>query len=184
VLLLPIVTFLRGVNVGGHRTFRPGILANQLRHYGVANIGAAGTFVIGKPVSQTRLRSELFKRLPFETHVMMCTGRELAAAALQNPFDGTPIRDIVRFVAVLAKRPRVLPSVPIHIPGDGKWLVRILSCRGRFVFGCYRREMKTIGHLSSSDTLFGVPATIRNWNTIKQVLNVLEQAPRDVSANR
>ncbi|HLW82994.1 MAG TPA: DUF1697 domain-containing protein [Candidatus Acidoferrales bacterium] len=182
---MPIVTFLRGVNVGGHRTFRPSILANQLRRYGIVNIGAAGTFVIGKPVGQTRLRSELCKRLPFETHIMMCTARELVAAALQNPFDGTPIRvDIVRFVAVLAKRPRVLPAVPIHIPSDGKWLVRILSCRGRFVFGCYRREMKAISHLGSIDTLFGAPATIRNWNTIKQVLNILEQTPRDVSANK
>ena len=42
------VVLLRGVNVGGHRTFRPARLAEQLRHLGAVNIGAAGTFVIRK----------------------------------------------------------------------------------------------------------------------------------------
>src|SRR5919198_2504110 len=99
---MALVTFLRGVNVGGHRTFRPSLLANQLKDYGVVNIGAAGTFVVCKPVSQTRLRSELLRRLPFEGEGMMCTGQEVIAAASNNPFDREPSRsDIVRFVSVL-----------------------------------------------------------------------------------
>jgi len=67
---MALVIFLRGVNVGGHRTFRPSVLANQLKDYGVINIGAAGTFVVSKPISQTRLRSELARLLPFETKVI------------------------------------------------------------------------------------------------------------------
>jgi uncharacterized protein (DUF1697 family) len=174
---MALVTFLRGVNVGGHRTFRPSLLANQLKDYGVVNIGAAGTFVVCKPVSQTRLRSELLRRLPFEAEVMMCTGQELIAAASNNPFDREPSRsDIVRFVSVLAKRPQVLPSMPIRIPGNGKWLLRILSTHDRFLFGFYRREMKAISCLSAIDKLFGVPATTRNWNTISAILKVLEKA--------
>jgi uncharacterized protein (DUF1697 family) len=173
---MALVTFLRGVNVGGHKTFRPSILANQLKEYGVVNIGAAGTFVVCKPVSQTRLRSELLRRLPFEAEVMMCTGRELIAAASENPFDcERPRSDIVRFVSVLAKPPRALPSIPIRIPGEGKWLLRILSTHDRFLFGLYRREMKAIGYLSAIDKLFGVPATTRNWNTISAILKVLEK---------
>ena len=173
---MALVTFLRGVNVGGHRTFRPSILAHQLKDYGVVNIGAAGTFVVHKPVSQTRLRSELLRRLPFETEVMICTGHELIAAASDNPFDGELTRsDVVRFVSVLAKRPQVLPSIPIRLPADGKWLLRILSTHDRFVFGLYRREMKAISTLGRIDKLFGVPLTTRNWNTINAILNVLEE---------
>ncbi|MBY0496071.1 MAG: DUF1697 domain-containing protein [Cyanobacteria bacterium] len=41
---MALVVFLRGVNVGGHRTFRPAALAKQLEHLGAINIGAAGTF--------------------------------------------------------------------------------------------------------------------------------------------
>ena len=32
---------LRGVNVGGHRAFRPAMLAAQLKHLGAVNIGTA-----------------------------------------------------------------------------------------------------------------------------------------------
>ena len=46
---MALVVFLRGVNVGGHRTFRPTTLTKQLKHLDAVNIGAAGTFVIGDP---------------------------------------------------------------------------------------------------------------------------------------
>ncbi len=67
---MALVVFLRGVNVGGHRTFRPSMLAEQLKDYDVVNVGAAGTFVIRKPISQAQLRAELLRRLPFETEVI------------------------------------------------------------------------------------------------------------------
>ena len=171
---MALVTFIRGVNVGGHKTFRPSLLANQLQQYGIINIGAAGTFVVSKPVSATRLRSELLRRLPFEAEVMICRGQELIAAAADSPFDGNPpASDLVRFVSVLAKAPRVLPSIPLCIPEDGRWLLRILSVRDRFLFGIYRREMKAIGCLGRLDKLFGAPATTRNWNTIAAILKLL-----------
>lgn len=173
---MALVTFLRGVNVGGHRTFRPSILANQLKAFGVVNIGAAGTFVVCRPVSQARFRSELLRRLPFEPEVMICAHQELIAAVADHPFGGeSPRTDIVRFVSVLAKPPQVLPSIPLRIPEQGKWLLRILSRRDRFLFGVYRREMKAISCLGTIDKLFGVPATTRNWNTIRAILKVLEK---------
>jgi uncharacterized protein (DUF1697 family) len=114
---MALVVFLRGVNVGGHRTFRPSILAQQLKHYDAINVGAAGTFVIRKPAHQAELRSELQSRLPFETEVVICTGQDLITAASGDPFANTPIHaDVVRFVSVLAKRPRVLPSLPLSLP--------------------------------------------------------------------
>jgi uncharacterized protein (DUF1697 family) len=171
---MALVVFLRGVNVGGHKTFRPTLLAEQLKHYDVVNIGAAGTFVIRKPTSQANLRAELRRRLPFETEVMICTGRDLISLASSDPFADEPIRpDIVRFVSVFAKRPRLLPSTPISLPADGKWLLRILATEDRFLFGLYRRQMKAIGYLGTIDRLFGAPATTRNWNTITAIIKVL-----------
>lgn len=172
---MALVAFLRGMNVGGHRRFRPSVLANQLKDYGLVNIGAAGTFVVCGAVSQKRLRSELLRRLPFEAEVMMCTDQELIAAASNNPFDDEPpLSDIVRFVSILGKRAPLSPSIPVCIPAQGKWQVNILSRHDRFLFGLYRREMKTIGCLSKIDDLFGVPATTRNWNVIRAILKVLE----------
>jgi ABC-type phosphate transport system auxiliary subunit len=53
-----VVVLLIGVNVGGHRTFRPSVLAEQLQHLAAVNIGAAGTFVIRRSVPRAQLRVE------------------------------------------------------------------------------------------------------------------------------
>jgi len=147
-----------------------------MKEYGVVNIGAAGTFVICKPVSKVQFRSQLLRRLPFVADVMMCTGQELVEAVSDHPFDGEPSRsDMVRFVSVLAKAPQIVPSIPTRIPENGKWLLRILAVHDRFLFGVYRREMKAIRYLGAIDKVFGVRATTRDWNTSTAILKVLEK---------
>jgi uncharacterized protein (DUF1697 family) len=169
-----LVVLLRGVNVGGHRTFRPTSLAEQLKHLDAVNIGAAGTFVIRRPVTRTELRAELAHRLPFAAEIMICQGREIVRMMSQDHFTDQPVRpDIVRFVSVLSKRPRSAPSTPMCFPSSGKWLLKILARDSRFVFGVYRRHMKAIGYLGTLDRLFGVPVTTRNWNTITAIARVL-----------
>jgi uncharacterized protein (DUF1697 family) len=171
---MPIIVFLRGVNVGGHRAFRPSLLAKQLEEYGVVNIGAAGTLVVRRPVTQARLRSEILRCLPFETEVITCTSRELIAAVGGDPFAGVPAHaEIVRFVSVLAKRPQASPPVPLGLPESGNWFLKVLSVRGRFVFGVYRRKMQAIRYLGALDRVFGAAATTRNWNTISAILKAL-----------
>jgi uncharacterized protein (DUF1697 family) len=175
---MALVVFLRGVNVGGSRTFRPSILAQELKLYDAVNIGAAGTFVIRKPISQAKLRAELAARLPFETHVMICTSDDLITIASAEPFRNEPIRpDVVRFVSILPKRPRVLPSLPLTLPADGPWLLKILATQTRFIFGMYRRHMKAIGYLGKLDALFGAPVTTRNWNTFTAIMKALKSDP-------
>jgi uncharacterized protein (DUF1697 family) len=169
-----LVVLLRGVNVGGHRTFRPTTLVEQLKHLDAVNIGAAGSFVIRRPVTQTQLRAEFARRLPFDTEIMICPGREIVGLMSQNHFADQPVRpDIVRFVSVLSQRPRSAPSTPMSFPSSGKWLLKILARDNRFVFGVYRRHMKAISYLAAFDRLFGVSVTTRNWNTITAIARVL-----------
>jgi uncharacterized protein (DUF1697 family) len=171
-----LVVLLRGVNVGGHRTFRPSGLARQLKHLGAVNIGAAGTFVIRKPITRTQLRAELVRRLPFDTQIIICEGREIATLASGDHFADEPSgSDIVRFVTVLSQRPRSTPTTPIVFPATGPWLVKIITRENRFVLGLYRRHMKVIGYLGTLDRLFGVPATTRNWNTITAIAKALSR---------
>ena len=87
---MALVAFLRGVNVGGHRTFRPSALARELEDLDVVSIGAAGTFVVRAPVKQRRLRAELESRLPFETEIMICRGSEILRLVGLEPFAGEP----------------------------------------------------------------------------------------------
>ena len=176
---MALVVFLRGVNVGGHRTFRPSVLARELSHYDVVNVGAAGTFVVRKPGSRAKFRAELRRRLPFEAHVVLCDGHDLLRAANESPFGTAPSRpDLVRFVSVLSKAGRIRPSVPMTVPPGGEWFVRVVAWKNRFVFGEYRRHMKTIGYLGQIDKLFGVPATTRSWTTIVAIARILK-GPRE-----
>lgn len=171
---MALVVFLRGVNVGGHRTFRPKLLTEALRHFDVVNVGAAGTFVVRKRCSRTALLAELRRNLPFETDVMVCDGRDILRLETEDPFGGAPLRPgVTRFVSVLAK-PRSTAFEPIALPAERGWLVRVVAARQRFVFGMYRRHMKTIGYLGKLDKLHGGPVTTRNWNTIMAIVRILK----------
>jgi uncharacterized protein (DUF1697 family) len=172
-----IVVFLRGVNVGGHRRFRPSLVAKKLQRYGVVNVGATGLFVVRNPGSTQRFRSELLRYLPFDTHVVACDARELLA--LENSVslfdDAGETEDLVRFVSVLAGPVRGrLREMPFGIPTNDEWYVRVLGRKKAFVFGVYRRHMRTISYLGQIDRALGVPVTTRNWNTIVAILKILK----------
>jgi uncharacterized protein (DUF1697 family) len=152
------------------------MLARQLSAYDVVNIGAAGTFVVRKPGSRAKFKAALARSLPFETEVVLCDGEDIIRLETENPFDGAASRpDVVRFVSVLAKSANA-PMIPISLPNEGDWLVRLIAADRQFVFGMYRRHMKTIGYLGQIDRLFGAKATIRNWNTMMAVVKVLKAA--------
>jgi uncharacterized protein (DUF1697 family) len=169
-----LVVFLRGVNVGGHRTFRPTKLAESLQHLGAVNIGAAGTLVLRQPMTQAQARAEVARNLPFVAEIVVCQGREVTRLISEDPYEGQSLRGgVVRFVSVLSRRPRSTPSMPMQFPSSGQWLMKILARENRFVIGMYRRHMKVIGLLGTVDRLFGVPVTTRNWNTMVAIAGVL-----------
>jgi uncharacterized protein (DUF1697 family) len=172
---MTLVALLRGVNVGGHRTFRPSILARELGDYDVVNVGAAGTFVVRKPGPRSKFRTALLRKLPFAAQVVLCEGRHFLRLEAENPFATEPASpDFVRFVSILSKASGVRVALPVTFPSEGEWLVRVMASKGQFVFGMYRRHMKTIAYLGEIDRLFDVPATTRNWNTITAVVRVLK----------
>ena len=108
---MALVVLLRGVNVGGHRTFRPTTLTKQLKHLDAVNIGAAGTFVIRQPVTRAQLRAELASRLPFNAEIMICQGREILRLMSHRHFAGQPEGE--NSLIVLCSGDRMLPkSVP------------------------------------------------------------------------
>ncbi|HEV8417036.1 MAG TPA: hypothetical protein VGQ49_25815 [Bryobacteraceae bacterium] len=171
---MALIVFFRGVNVGGHRAFRPSLLAKELSIYDAVNVGAAGTLVVRKPGLRTKFIAELRRKLPFEATIAFCEGSDLIRLAMDNPFgtDPTP-SDIVQFVSILSETGRRRVSLPIALPEGEEWLVRIIGSKNRLVYGIYRRHMKTIGYLGQIDRLFGAPATTRSWKTIRSVLHIL-----------
>ena len=189
---MALVVFICGVNVGGHRTFRPSVLARGLSDYGIVNVGAAGTFVVRKPGSRAKFRAALLRNLPFKAEVVLCDGRDLIRLEMENPFGAEPVRpDIVRFVSILSRAGGLRAALPVTFPPDGEWFVRVIASKDQFVFGEYRRHIKTIGYLGRIDKVFGVPATTRNWKTILAVVRILKgqekkvanQSPRNATSS-
>lgn len=191
---MSLVVFLRAVNVGTANRCRPTVLAKQLSRFGVVNIGAVGTFVVRKEVSESTLRNAIARKLPFKSEIMICPARDILKLASRDPFKGQASGpDITRFVSVLVRPLRqvvrsrshqtstVKPqtsqvlSLPLSLPSDDDWLLKIIGIENRFVLGLYRREMKAIGYLGKIEKLLGVPATVRNWNTIEKIVQVLKK---------
>lgn len=174
---MALVVLLRGLNVGGHRRFRPSTLAQQLKHFDAVNIGATGTFVIRAPVSPSQVRAEIERRLSFDADIMICQAREIVGLLSYDAFARLPARPgVVRFVSILSRVPRSAPPLPVTFPPRGRWLLKVLARDGRFVFGMYRRHMKVIGYLGKLDQVFGARATTRNWNTITAIAKVVRES--------
>lgn len=182
---MALIVFLRGVNVGGYRAFRPSVVAKELARYDVVNVGAAGTLVVRKPGPRAKFLAELRRKLPFETAIAVCDGRDLIWLEKNTPFGSDPpAADMVQFVSILSEAGRASVALPMSIPRDGDWLVQILGARRRLVYGMYRRQMKAIGYLSQIDRIFGAPATTRGWNTIRSVIRTLDEDGRSAKPDR
>src|SRR5438093_10386194 len=96
------VVFLRAVNVGAANRCQPALIAKQLAKFGVVNIGAVGTFVVRKNVSESTLRAAIAKKLPFKCEIMICPAKATVDLVRKNPFARQPSSpDITRFVSVL-----------------------------------------------------------------------------------
>jgi uncharacterized protein (DUF1697 family) len=172
---VPSVVFLRAVNVGTANRCQPALIAKQLGRFGVVNIGAVGTFVVREDLSESTLRAAIAKKLPFKCEIMICPARDILKLVAKDPFAGQPSGlDVIRFVNVLHKRPKRVPSLPLSLPSDD-WLLKIISVENRFALGVYRRQMKAISYLGKIEKLLGVPATNRNWNTIEKVVKILNE---------
>src|SRR5262245_24913583 len=107
------VVFLRGVNVGGNKTFRPAALAKELAALDAINIGAAGTFVIRKPRAAAALRKEIAALLEFEAEIMICSAKDLIALSCSDLIRKLKaITDARLFLTVMSKAPKPLPRLP------------------------------------------------------------------------
>src|SRR5262249_71883 len=171
---MPSVVFLRAVNVGGANRCQPALIAKDLAKFGIVNIGAVGTFVVRGDVSESVLRAAIARKLPFKCEIMIVSANDIMKLASEDPFAGQPSgENITGLVNVLAKRVGAVPPLPLSLPSDDDWLLKIVAIENRFVLGLYRRQMKAISYLGKIEKLLGVPATTRNWNTIQKVVKIL-----------
>src|ERR1043165_707517 len=125
---MPSVVFLRAVNVGGANRCQPAAIAKNLAKFDLVNIGAVGTFVVRKEVSESVLRAAIAKQLPFKCDIMICSAKQITDPAGKNPFARQPSGpDITHFVSVAAKPLRPPFPLPLNLPSDDDWLLKITA---------------------------------------------------------
>jgi uncharacterized protein (DUF1697 family) len=170
------VVFFRAANVGGRNVFRPARLAADLAHLDIANVGAAGTFVVRGKATEASLRSEILAQLEFEPEIVIRQAREVLALVKGDPFRGvSPSKDLRRWVAALGGRPKNLPALPLATPEGKAWSVRLDRVEGGFALGLWRRRPHGFVYPNSVvEDALGVPATTRGWETFLRVASVLE----------
>lgn len=170
--LMASVVFFRAVNVGGHQKLQLSKLARDLAQFDVINIGAAGTFVVRKTVSETKLRNEILRRVPFRPEMMICSAREvLALSKIEALQDNSADDHPQKFVTILEKAPRIQPNLPLSQPAGEEWEVRIVGITGRFVLSL----RKPGGTYSNAfvENLLHTSATTRNLNTMVAIWKAL-----------
>jgi uncharacterized protein (DUF1697 family) len=164
--------FVRGVNVGGHKVFRPKALADALSRLDVVNVGAAGTFVVRRPIAAGALREEIRRRLPDGAGMMICTGREVLGLVSREVEESPP--GARRYVCVLGARPKKQPPLPLRAPAGAGWQVLVGKLDGAFVTGLWRPDKRKLLYPNEVvEKELGVAATTRTWDTILKVAALL-----------
>jgi uncharacterized protein (DUF1697 family) len=131
---------------------------------------------VSEGVNESTLRAAIAKMLPFKCEIIICPARDVIKLAAKYPFSRQPSGpDITRFVTVLAKRLRALPCLPLSLPLDEDWLLKIIAIQDRFVLGLYRRQMKAISYLGKIEKQLGVAATTCNWKAIQKIVEILRK---------
>jgi len=170
------VVFLRAANVGGRNVFRPAQLATALSHLGVVNVGAAGTFLVRERATAASIRKEILARLEFEPDLAVIPGREILALVESKPFPRVTFsKDLRGWAAVLCRRPKTRPTLPLEAPAGKPWSVRFERIEGSFALGLFQRRPR--GFLFPNQVVekaLGVPATTRWWETIQRVAQLIE----------
>lgn len=169
------VVFLRGVNVGGAKAFKPSELAAELEGLDVLSVGAAGTFVVRGRGSAASLATRFREALPFEADVMVVPGEDVSALARREPFAGLPEGE-KPFVSVLERRPARLPAFPLDLPEAGDWEVRVREVDGVFALVLRRVAGGKLYPNEVVEKRLGVRATTRAWSTFETLARKLGAA--------
>ena len=169
------VVFLRAANVGKHNRFQPSILAQQLAKLGAINVGAVGTFVFTKNVTEKALRTAILRQLSFKSDVMICPAREIVDLVQNNPLQNERTDNDRRvFLTVMSQAPPKPPKLPIYAPARKDWEVNVVFVKGTLALSLWRRLRDNPLYPNQIiEKQFGVKTTTRTWNTIEKVAKIL-----------
>jgi uncharacterized protein (DUF1697 family) len=170
---LASVVLLRAANVGGHQTFKPSEFVRAVEPLEVVSVGAAGTFVVKSKATDAHIHREFARHLPFDPEMMIFTGAEVLGLVKSAPY-GQLSAGAKPFVTALSKKPAPAPKLPIEVPEDSPWQVRVVAVEGRFAVSVRRNAGKAPVYPNEVvERRLGVSATTRAWSTFEALAKIL-----------
>ncbi len=171
------VAFLCAINVGGRGLVKMDALRRAFDAAGCRNVRtfiASGNVVFDPPgaldATARKLRDRVGRLIGGEAQIVFRTVRDLARLVDANPFSTCDTTGGVKlYVAFLSARPPRTPCFPI-----------VSSKEALEAFGMIRRDVFVVSRQKPSgffgfpnnfvEEQLGVPATTRNWSTVKQII--------------
>lgn len=176
------LALLRGINVSGHNMIKMETLKITLEKIGFQNvqtyIQSGNVFVTTEEESPAKvgfiIKQEIFKAFGYDVPVIVLAVSDLQACLSNNPFLKEAVVDTKKlYVAFVSKelRPESINELKIsqfkpdeaHIDGIRIFIKYAVSA------GKTRLDQKYI------EKKLNLTATIRNWNTVTQLLKMYEE---------
>jgi uncharacterized protein (DUF1697 family) len=176
------VAFLRGINVGGHKTIKMDELKEAFEANGFKNVKtflASGNVLFDAPkAGVTTLAKKISNMLDTtfgkEINVIIRTINELQKLADQKPFNGIKVTPQKRlYVTFLAEKPNNSLEIPYE-SFDGNFKIIAASKNEVFSILTLSSNSKTVDLMNVLEKEFGQKITTRNWNSIKRILETSE----------
>jgi uncharacterized protein (DUF1697 family) len=175
------VAFLRAINVAGHATIKMTDLTRAFVSAGcedVRTVIQSGNVLFECDGAATVLLNKVHRNLTklagTEVQMMVRTRQDLEAIIKASPFQEYETRrELKCYVAFLASNPVKQPPLPVV---SEKEALEILKVAGREVFLLSRlkKNSRMYGFPNGVvESEFGVPATTRNWSTIRKIATLL-----------
>jgi len=168
------VALLRGVNLGARNKVPMAELRAKLEDAGYGDVRtyiASGNILLDGPAGRKALASDL-ERLVLEafgvtTAVIPRKPRELAATVEKHPFDNTSDTH----VAFLARKPAQTAAARLEAV-DAEAVLVGAELYLRLPGGVHGSRLSN----ARIESLFGVPATLRNWRTVVALSGLAAEA--------
>lgn len=173
---------LRGINVSGHNMMKMEVLKTTLEGIGFTNvqtyIQSGNVFVDTEeenaPKVGFQIKQEIFKAFGHEVPVIVVTKADLEACFTNNPFLKEKDADIkklyVAFVSVELKSENINDlKISQFKPDEARIDGNRIFIKYAVGAGKTRFDQKYI------EKKLNVSATIRNWNTVTQLLKMYEE---------
>ncbi|MDP4219218.1 MAG: DUF1697 domain-containing protein [Bacteroidota bacterium] len=169
------VAFLRGINVGGHKSV-PMVKAKQIfEDLGFANVRtilASGNIIFEAKDTIVKLARIITNQLQdsfgFSIPVIVRPRADITRIVKADPFAGNSVtKDMRLYITFLPEEPLQVPRLPYHTPDNSFSVLALSDCMVFSVLDLSKNG--TPEAMKILEKQFGKNITTRNWNTLVKI---------------